>query len=322
MAKTLQEYADWLDDREDLRWPLPPKLEVPKATAYLKPLPEVRAVAWNVYGTLLRIADGDLLFEVPEELRMQIALEKVDAEFKMWNSMYRKPVAPWKYLHEQLGKFLERQRMASTKQKGDVPEVKCSQAWRQILDQLQEKDYEYDAEFYGDLDELSEKVAYFYHRSLQGLEAAPQALAALETVARGDFQQALLADAQPFTLVQLLRCLKAQGPLPPLGELFNTSLFVLSYQQEVRKPSKFLYQTFIDRCREEGIEPNQILYVSSRLSNDLAVAKSLGMRTALYAGDKLSMEATKEEVADQKLRPDRLLTELSQIGELLGCPVV
>ena len=173
MAKTLQEYADWLDDREDLLWPKPQKAESPKATAYLKPLPEIRVVAWNIYGTLLRIADGDLLFEVPQELRMQIALEKVDAEFKMWNSMYRKPVAPWKYLHEQFGKFLERQRMASTKQKGDVPEVSSDQIWRQILAQLAEKEYEYDAEFYGDLEELSEKVAYFYHASLQGLEAAP-----------------------------------------------------------------------------------------------------------------------------------------------------
>ncbi len=279
--------------------------------------PKSCAVAWNIYGTLLRIADGDLLFEVPQELRMQIALEKVDAEFKMWNSMYRKPVAPWKYLHEQYGKFLERQRMASTRQKGDVPEVKSPDIWRQILAQLEEKEYEYDAEFYGDMDELSEKVAYFYHRSLQGVEAAPHALKALESVAQRNFQQGLLADAQPFTLVQLLRCLKAQGPLGPLGNLFQASLLVLSYQQEVRKPSKTLYRTFLDRCREQGIEPNQILYVSSRLSDDLAVAKSLGIRTALYAGDKLSMEATKQEVADPKLRPDRLLTDLAQIGELL-----
>ena len=285
MAKTLQEYADWLDDREDLLWPKPPKRELPKATAYLKPLPEIRAVAWNIYGTLLRIADGDLLFEVPQELRMQIALEKVDAEFKMWNSMYRKPVAPWKYLHERYAKFLKRQRMASTKQKGDVPEVISSEVWRQILAQLEEKEYEYDAEFYGDADELSEKIAYFYHANLQGVEAAPNALQALETVAQGDFQQGLLADAQPFTLVQLLRCLKAQGPLRPLGDLFQAPLMVLSYQQEVRKPSKTLYQQIpAAAAGSRGSSQTRFSTSVPGCPDDLAVAKSFGYSHGLVCG--------------------------------------
>ncbi|MCA9068095.1 MAG: HAD family hydrolase, partial [Planctomycetaceae bacterium] len=217
MAKTLQEYADWLDEREDLLWPKPPKAEAPKATPFLKPVSGVRVVAWNLYGTLLRIADGDLLFEVPQELRMQIALEKVDGEFNMWNHMYRKPIAPWKYLLEQYQKFLERQRMVGTKHKGDVPEVNSSQVWRQILAQLEEKDYEYDTDLYGDMEELSEKVAYFYHASLQGVEAAPNALDALKRVANNHLAQGVIADAQPFTLPQFLRCLKTQGTLPPLG---------------------------------------------------------------------------------------------------------
>lgn len=317
MPKTIQEYADWLDEREDLLWPKPPKVEPPKATAFLKPLSGIRVVAWDLYGTLLRIADGELLFEVPQEIRMQIALEKVDAEFNMWNSMYRKPVAPWKYLLEQYQKFLERQRMAATKQKGDVPEVNSSQVWRQILAQLEEKEYEYDADLYGDMDELSEKVAYFFHASLQGLEAAPHALHALKTVANAPVSQGLLADAQSFTLTQFLRCLKAQGTLPPLGDLLQTNLLVLSYQQGIRKPSKSLFQTFLKNCRESGVAPKEVLYIGSRLKTDVAIAKSLGMQTALYAGDKLSLQATKEEIGNPKLRPDRLLTDLNQIGELL-----
>lgn len=318
MAKTLQEYADWLLEREDLRWPKPPALEVPKATAFLKPLTGIRLVVWNIYGTLLRIADGELLFHVPEGLRMQIALEKMDAEFNMWNHMYRKPIAPWKYLEEQYLKFVDRQRLAPTKVKGDVPEIQSGEVWRQIFEQLEEKDYTYDGDFYGEMDELSEKAAYFFHASLQGLEASPQALKALQIVAGGHLEQGLLADAQPFTLVQLLRCLKTQGKLPPWGDVLQPKWTVLSYQLGVRKPSKTMYQTLLQRCRESGIAPQEVLYVSSRLGQDLAVAKSLGIQTALYAGDKLSLRATKEEIANPKLRPDRLLTDLSQIGELLG----
>lgn len=318
MPKTLQEYADWLEERADLRWPKPIAVEVPKAAAYLKPLAGIRLVVWNIYGTLLRIADGELLFQAPEELRMQIALEKMDAEFNMWNHMYRKPIAPWKYLEEQYLKFVDRQRMASTKTKGDVPEIQSREVWRQIFEQLEQKEYKYDEGFYGDKDGLSEKAAYFFHASLQGVEASPHALRALQTVAGGHLQQGLLADAQPFTLAQLLRGLKTQGKLPGWGDLFQSKYVVLSYQLGVRKPSKTLYQSLLQRCRENGIAAEEVLYVSSRLDQDLAVAKSLGLQTALYAGDKLSLRATKEEIANPKFRPDRLLTDLAQIGELLG----
>ena len=66
------------------------------------------------------------------------------------------------------------------------------------------------------------------------------------------------------------------------------------------------------------ITPPQVLHVGSRLLLDLAPAKKLGMRTALFVGDKESLQATKEQLKDPATRPDALLTELPQIAELVG----
>src|SRR5438309_2885662 len=60
MALTLEQYATHLDAR-NLHWPAPPTVERPKARPHLRRLPGVRAVLWNVYGTLLAVAEGDLL---------------------------------------------------------------------------------------------------------------------------------------------------------------------------------------------------------------------------------------------------------------------
>ena len=49
----------------------------------------------------------------------------------------------------------------------------------------------------------------------------------------------------------------------------------------------------------------------------LQPAKKLGMRTALFAGDKASLEATPEQLKDPASRPDVLLTELSQITDVV-----
>lgn len=317
MAKSLLEYAEWLAERK-LRWPAAPKIESAKATAYLKPLTGIRAITWNVYGTLLRITDGELLFQHPQAIRMEIALDKTIQEFNMWNSMTRKPGKPWEYMQQKYLNAVDELKMASSGRKGDATEVNSAHVWKKLLSMLDKKDYEYDTGFYGDMDELSEKVAYFFHSSLQGVEAAPGALPALQAVQAAGLRQALLTDAQPFTLVQLYRALLEQGAIPSSDVFFTPSLNTFSYKEAVRKPAKTLYLRAVDRFVKAGIQPEQILHVSSKVHDDLAVAKSLGMRTALYASEKLGLQAAPEDLKDPAMKPDRLITELTQIRDLLG----
>ncbi len=317
MAKSLQEYADWLDEQHNL-WPAPPEPVSTNATAFVKPLKGIRGVAWNVYGTLLRITSGRLRFKHPELSQMQVALEKIIAEFNMWHSMPRKPGPPWEQLNDQYLRILEEQRMSDTQRKGERPEVDSSRIWRKLLRRLAEKGYDYDMNLYGDPEELSDKVAYFFHSCLQGVEAAPNALNALAFVSDSKLTQGLLAEAQSFTIVQMLRALRAQGTLPPLGTLFALDTLTLSFQEGVAKPSPSLYRNCLEKFRSHGIGPSEVLYIGNRLSDDLAIAKGVGMRTALYAADKTSLRATKEEMKNPEMRPDRLLTDLAQIRDILA----
>ncbi len=318
MVKTLMEYADWLDERDELIWPAPPKCVPVKATASIKPLPGIRAVTWSLYGTLLRISEGRLLFEHPEPLRMQVALDKTIHEFNMWNSMTRKPGPPSQSLQEPYRRLLDEYRMAGRQHKGDFPEVDASGIWRKLLNRLGQKEYEYDKEFYGNPDELSDKMAYFFHANLQGVEAAPHALSALSAVAQAGVCQGLLADAQSFTMLQLLRALRRQGKLPSLGDLFSVDCMTLSFQEGVRKPSSSLYRICVEQFKEQGITASRVLHVGSRVRDDLIFAKRAGMRTALYAADQTSLQASKADMKNANLKPDRLLTDLTQIRDVLS----
>ncbi|GAG14472.1 unnamed protein product, partial [marine sediment metagenome] len=254
--------------------PAPPETASANATPYLKPLKGIRGVAWNIYGTLLRISGGKLRFTHPEISQMQVALEKVIAEFNMWHSMPRKPGPPWEQLNDQYRRILEEQQMSDTQRKGERPEVDSSRIWRKLFRRLAEKGYDYDMNLYGDPEELSDKIAYFFHSCLQGIEAAPNALNALAAVADANLTQGLLAEAQSFTIVQMLRALRAQGTLPPLGSLFALDTLTLSFQEGVGKPSPSLYRSSLEQFRSHGISPSEVLYVGNRLSDDLAIAKS------------------------------------------------
>jgi FMN phosphatase YigB (HAD superfamily) len=316
MPKTLLEYADLLDER-NLRWPAPPKFETVKATPSIKPLQGIRAVTWSLYGTLLRITDGELLFRHPQSIRMEVAVEKTIHEFNMWNSMTRRPGKPADLLIPKYLNAMEELRLTASNRKGDIVEIDSAQVWKKMLELLDKKEYRYDESIYGDLNELSQKVAFFFHSSLQGIEAANGALATLMAISDGGLRQAALADAQCFTLVQLTRVLRSQGSVLDMDMLLPASLNTLSYEWGIRKPSISLYAQTILRFKEIGIEPDEILHIGTRFHDDLAIAKTCGMKTVLYAGDMTSLQATGADLKNPETRPDRLITELPQLRNIL-----
>jgi FMN phosphatase YigB (HAD superfamily) len=316
MPLSIEQYAAYLDTR-DLPWPAAPDPDPPKAKPHLPALHGVRAILWNVYGTLLAVTEGELKFEVANDFLMQVALEKTIQEFKMWNSMSRKPGQPSAYMREVYQKALTELRLAPSPGE-KYPEVLAERVWENIIKKLFQKEYSFDAGFYGSLNEYARKVAYFFHASLQGTACYPGAAEALRWVAESGFTQGLLADGQSFTPVQLQRGLSRQDEAADLGTLVPGKFRFLSAEKKARKPSETLFRSALRGLAEEGIEAGEVLHVGSHLTRDVAPANRLGMKTALFAGDRASLSATPEQLKDPQCRPDALLTDLTQVAQIIG----
>jgi FMN phosphatase YigB (HAD superfamily) len=315
MPLTLEQYASYLETR-DLPWPAAPAVERPRARPHLAELPEIRVVTWSCYGTLLAIAGGELYYEHPQQLLMDVALDKTVQEFRMWGSMSRKPGQPAEYMGQLYRNALTELRSAPSPGEKH-PEIAVERAWESILKKLLQKEYQFDAGFFGSLNEYSRKVAYFFHASLQGVGCYDGAAAALRALHRRGVVQGLIADAQCFTAVQLGRCLARQDEAARLEELIDPGLRALSFEVRARKPSEQMFRHLLARAEERGLKAGQVLHVGSRITHDVAPARKLGMRTALFAGDKASLEAKKRHLKDPASRPDVLLTELTQITEVV-----
>jgi FMN phosphatase YigB (HAD superfamily) len=314
MALTLDQYASYLDSR-DLNWPALPEVKPPRAKPHLVRMPEVRAVTWSVYGTLLAIAEGDLLFEHPKQLLMTVALDKTIQEFKMWSAMTRKPGQPADYLQQIYKDLLAEQRMRTTPGE-KYPEIQAERVWEAFLKRLLQKEYKYDVGMYGGLGEYSKKIAYFFHASMQGTGCYPGAGEALRYVAERGLKQGLIANGQCFTTVQLQRGLAAQGGA--LESAVSDDLIAISSVVTARKPSERLFRHVLDRLAERGVEASEVLHVGASLPLDVVPARRLGMRTALYAGDRAAVQVKREQLREKESRPDVLLTELGQITEIVG----
>ena len=317
MAKSLLEYAQWLGER-NLLWPAAPACEPAKANPTAVKLAGVKAVVWDIYGTLLCISDGDLLLQHPQAIRMQIAMEKTIEEFKMWNSMTRRPGKPYEYFLPKYHNAIEELKLQATEKRGDTPEVNLAQVWKKLVQLLQHKDYQYDTALYGDFDEFCEKIAFYFHMSLQGVGLVPGAREVIETLAENNVPQGLLANGQAFTWAELLRQLQGADKIASLVNVLRPETAIISANLGIRKPSPSLFDACRDCWLERGFEPEQVLYVGTRISEDLAVAKKFGFRTALFAGNQLSLRASHDECKDPATRPDRLITSLPQVLSSLG----
>jgi len=317
MPATLEQYVERLDARTDLPWPSAPKIDPPKAKPKIKELP-VKAVFWTVYGTLAAVPQGELQFEHPQDFVTAAALDKVIKEFKMWQSMSRKPGAPSEYMKELFNKALTTLRLTGGGGGEKFPEVQTERIWDDIVKKLQQKEYKFDAVAYGSLDDYVKKIAYFYHASIQGCGAYPGAADALKLLAERGVVQGLLGDGQCFTAGQLQRCLKQQDPDFDLAAVIAPSMRVISAEKKARKPSDTLFKAAIAAAGAKGISPSEILHVGSNLTRDIGPAKKHGFRTALFAGDKGSLSATSEQLQDAALRPDAMITELPQVLELIS----
>jgi len=317
MAVSLAEYATFLDDR-DLIWPrVPPPVRVRVAPS-CEPIDGIRIVLWDVYGTLLRTTGGAFCLTPDPQTPLEIALEKTIHEFNMWPSMFRKPGPPWESMINQYMNLHRRLSMAATKLSGDLTEADLIDIWQAIIERLFDKHYSYDEGFYGDMRQFSEKVAYFFHSNLQGLEARTGAVQAMQDLHAVSVRQGLLANGQSFTLTQLLRGLTQQGTLPRLADLFHPNAVLFSHELGIRKPSRSLFQLTVERLKAAGFRPDEVLHISCRLETDLIPAKVVGMKTGLLAAERAGLDAPESLLNDPVTCPDRVLTDLNQVAWLFG----
>jgi histidinol phosphatase-like enzyme len=230
--------------------------------------------------------------------------------------MSRKPGQPAEYMREIYKKALDEQRLAPSADKH--PEILSEKIWEGIIKKLFQKEYQFDAGFYGSLNDYARKVAYFFHASLQGTGAYLGAAGAIGALAENGITQGLLADGQVFTPVQLARGVARQDEKLNLDQVVPAPLRVLSCQHRARKPSDALFEAAIEALGAKGIEPGEVLHIGSSLPRDVGPAKKWGMRTALFAGDRASLAATVDQLRDPEYRPDALLTDLGQVAPLVG----
>lgn len=275
--------------------PIPTETE-----AQLTPIPGIRAVLFDVYGTLVVSGSGDVGTTVGESrgARFAAALKAVGGEVQ---GDREEASALWI-------EAIREDHTARRQQGIEYPEVDVREIWQTIISRLAES---------GRLSKTPDESQVFrlaleYELLTNPVWPMPAAMACLQELSHRGLSLGIVSNAQFFT--PLLFPALFDHDLAELG--FSPELCFFSYEFRQAKPGDFLYERAADQLRKTGVTPAEVLYVGNDLLNDVSGASRAGFRTALFAGDARSLRRREGDERVRGVTPDLILTHLNQLA---GC---
>ena len=280
--------------------PVPTEVE-PK----LRKLSNIKAVVFDIYGTLLVSSSGDVGTDpafLHDGRTQHPFLEKLLSEYEL--------DLPTALQH------LKAQIQAEHQQLRDsgipYPEIEICEIWQAVLRQahlgLFPEEDRADLVISNACSELRE-IALRAELLTNPVWMMPGFESCLNFISNLEIPMGIISNAQfytPLILESLLnKSLIEQGFLPSLNHF--------SYLIGRAKPDEFLYKLAADSLRHHGISPDQVLYVGNDMTKDIVPAKANGFRTGLFAGDKRSLRCGQNGDPHLHEAVDLIFTELSQI---------
>ena len=102
-------------------------------------------------------------------------------------------------------------------------------------------------------------------------------------------------------------------------EGIDPHLQIFSYKEKVAKPETLLFQRVLQPLEfKHNIKPHECLFVGNDMYKDVWPAQQMGIKTALFAGDKRSLRLRTENQELENVKPDFTITELSQLTSVVS----
>ncbi len=285
----------------------------------------IRAVVFDIYGTLLVSASGDISL-ASEGARGAAAIEALEAVFGQDARAEVEPealtpgvkpapgVAPGanasgspagsRFFGDEIVKHLHAAIHAShAESSSDHPEVDIVEIWKRVLAKLS----------IAGTDRQVKRLAVEFEVRANPVAPMPGLAEMLGGLNEAGLTLGIISNAQFYTPMAIAAL--SGKPLEAWG--FEARHRHWSYRWSEAKPGRFLYEKCVEAFAQEGVAPEEVLYLGNDVRNDIEPARALGMRTALFAGDARSLRWRRDDLRLADVRPDAVVTDLRQVLEIV-----
>ena len=270
--------------------PIPTTLE-PKLTK----LDNIRAVIFDIYGTLVLSGTGDI--SIAQTINRESELQSILSGFG-FNGLSEGSLSDHFYA-------LIQEDHAKAKSKGiEYPEVDILEIWSRFFEATTSS---------VPPGSIIQEIAIRFECAVNPVWPAPHLIEMLSGLQERSLPAGIVSNAQFYTPLMVEGFTEVS--LPDLG--FQEELCVWSYVERLGKPSVELFKKLSKALVKRGIAPDQALYVGNDLLNDIWTAKEAGLRTVLFAGDQRSLRLRENDERCADLIPDAIITNLMQIESII-----
>lgn len=275
----------------------------------------IRAVLWDIYGTLAGVGVGDLEAALgsPERLRqaLQAMINEYDLAAPLGSLFPHQPPAP--ALAELFLGLIDDTRLRALAQGIEYPEIVIEDIWQSILAQLATAGYH--PPYEEPRLHTAQRWAYFFDGVFQQTYLYPGAAATLNRLRQAGIVQGIISNAQFYTPIHLRRLLRQDLGEPGLEftDIFTDSLVLFSYELGYGKPNPRGFHKAIALLNRQGITREEILYIGNDMLCDVWCSLRAGIRSAFFVGDATQTFAHADDQRCRGLRPDGIFTAPDQV---------
>lgn len=275
------------------------------ASPKLNKLEGVKAVLFDIYGTLIISGSGDVgtaaAIDTAEALTQSLVVAGFEGDPEqaglIGKEMLKEEILEWHKAGHEAG--------------ADFPEVEITKVWKKILERICHSEALRGDDC--DIDKIR-RLGLEYECRVNPVYPMPGALDLINALKERGTPLGLVSNAQYYT--PFIFPAFFDKTVEELG--FDPECCIWSYKELKAKPSADLFPKVGKFLKKNhGINLSETVYVGNDMLNDIYTAKQAGCKTVLFAGDKRSLRTRGDDERCSHLQPDAVITSLDQLLEII-----
>ena len=252
----------------------------------------MKAIIFDIYGTLLRQEIGDLEESLSKEQKLLRSFSRLKRKYKLKATSKKL----FNLFVDSIGKVHNLKKSRGIKH----PEVKIEKIWGMILRKI---GYKFNNKFLF-------RIAYDHHELTGRRVLYPDVASTLMKIKQSGIKLGIISNAQFYTEIDMFNLLKKEIRVKSLYELFDKQLVFYSYKVGCSKPNIKSFLLLKEKLKKLGIKSSEALYIGNDMLKDIKTAKKAGFRTCLFVNVETKYKGV-------KLRPDCRIRDIKSILRII-----
>ena len=266
---------------------------------------DIKALIFDIYGTLIISASGDIMQSTYNANMFKEALLQSGYQIRV-------PISELMAIHS-----IFKNEVGIAKQKAidggtPFPELNIVEVWEKTLARAEgngliSSENAIDIKLFVFIFELQSNRVW----------PMPGMMDLLNGLRSKGYPLGIVSNAQFYTPVIMNYFMSKEVKEDEFLDGFEKDLSVFSYKMLKGKPDTAVYEALLEPLKKRGLKPEQVLFVGNDMLKDIYASSRVGFKTCFYAGDQRAYRIREDHPEASKIKPDFVITELKQLLEIV-----